>query len=85
MAQILTQTEHKLRGNETCLGFSSNGSHVADLLGAKRIDHRALSHIGVANEAHADLLLVHMQLLGNVKERIERKVPEEVEKVACDI
>ena len=44
------------------LGFSSNGRHLADLLGSQGVDDGALAHVGVADKPHADLLLVHMQL-----------------------
>lgn len=40
------------------LGLPSEGRHIADLLGAQRVDDGALAHIGVPNESHADLLLI---------------------------
>lgn len=47
---------------ECYLGLSSDGCHVADLFRAQRVDDGTLSHVGVANEAHADLFLVRVEL-----------------------
>ena len=44
------------------LCFTCDGGHAANLLGAQRVDHRALANIWIANEPHADLFLVCVQL-----------------------
>ena len=44
------------------LCFTCDGGHVADLLGAQCVYHRALANVWIANEPHADLLLVSVQL-----------------------
>ena len=44
------------------LCFTCDGGHVADLLGAQCVYHRALANVWIASEPHADLLLVSVQL-----------------------
>lgn len=44
------------------LCLSSDWCHIADLFRAQCVDDGTLSHVGVANEAHADLFLVCVEL-----------------------
>ena len=45
------------------LGLARNRRSLADLLTTERVDDGALAHVGVPNEANADLLLLSMQHL----------------------
>lgn len=47
------------------LSLTSKGCHVTDFFGAQGIDNRALSNIGVTNEANTDLLFVWVELSKN--------------------
>lgn len=44
------------------LCFSCDGGHIANFLGAQRVDHRALANIWITDEPDADLFLVSVQL-----------------------
>lgn len=61
------------------LGFSGDGRHVADFLGAQRVDDGTLAHVGVTDEAHADLFLVRVELRED-EERDGKKSPFPVER-----
>ena len=51
------------------LCFTCDGGHVADLLGAQCVYHRALANVWIANEPHTDLLLVGVQLFKEMNTR----------------
>lgn len=57
------------------LGFSCEGRYVADLLGSQCVDDGALAHVGVANEAHTDLLLIRVQLTGQRNTSVSTHTP----------
>ncbi len=44
------------------LGLAGDRGHFAHLLLAKGVDHRALARVRVADEAHADLLVLLVQV-----------------------
>ncbi len=53
----------KLLRSYLCL--TSKGCHVTDFFGAQGINNRALSNIGVSNEANTDLLFIWVELSKN--------------------
>ena len=58
------------------LRLAGNGGHVAHLLGAERVDHAGLAGVGVANEAHRDLLGLLVQLAQLAEQVDKRALPE---------
>lgn len=56
------------------LCFSSERCHIADLLRPQRVDDWALSHIRVANETHAYLFLVCVELWEMKKYKVKSVV-----------
>lgn len=61
-------TMHSLSWRDSYLCLSSDRCHIADFFGAQCVDDGTLSHVGVANEAHADLFLVCVELSESDKE-----------------
>jgi hypothetical protein len=60
------------------LGLPGQWCHIADLLLLERVDDARLAHVGVADEANADLLLVGMQVGELTQQLNEGAFPERV-------
>ena len=72
--------EHALHQGDVLphLGLAGYGRHIAHLLLAQSVDHRTLARVRVADEAHADLLLVLVQLAELAQQLDESALAERV-------